>query len=150
MVREESWGRGRRSGKEVRRRLKEVVQRRGGRDQFFLKRGDSRREMDREMGNETEFETINGQKWETRRNSRREMGVNVKRDKTRYIIFLRKNKKNREKTGKPGEKTLKNRKKQGKKLENRGKNTKKQEKTGKKKKITRNTETSFRRGSGKC
>ena len=52
----------------------------------------------REMGNETEFKTRNGRKWETRR----------------YKIhhFSTKNKKNREKTGKTGEKTLKNRKKQ--------------------------------------
>ena len=88
--------------------------------------------MDREMGKETEFKTRNGEKWERRRNLRREMGVNGKRDETRYIIFLTKNKK------------------QGKKLENRGKNTKKTGKQGKKQKITRNTETRFRRGSGKC
>ena len=76
----------------------------------------------REMGNDTEFETRNWRKWETRR----EMGVNGKRDDTRYIIFAMKNEKNREKTGKQGEKTQK-----------------KQEKTGKKQKITRNTETRF-------
>ena len=68
----------------------------------------------REMGNDTEFETRNGRKWETRR----------------YKIhhFSTINEKNRVKTGKTGEKSLKNRKKQ---------------------KITRNTETSFGRGSGK-
>ena len=67
------------------------------------------------MGNETEFETINGRKWETRRD--------------KIHNFSTKNEKNREKTGKTGVKTPKNRKKQ---------------------KITRNTETKFRGGSGKC
>ena len=52
----------------------------------------------REMGNDTEFETRNGRKWETRR----------------YKIhhFSTINEKNRVKTGKTGEKSLKNRKKQ--------------------------------------
>ena len=72
-----------------------------------------------EMGNDTEFKTRNGRKWETRR----------------YKIhhFSTKNEKNREKTGKTGEKTLKNR-----------------EKNREKQNITRNTETRFQRGSGKC
>ena len=53
--------------------------------------------MDREMGNETEFETRNGRKWETKRYKKHH--------------FSTKNKKNREKTGKTGVKTPKNRKK---------------------------------------
>ena len=74
----------------------------------------------REMGNETELETRNGRKW--------------KRDDTRYFIFQQKTRKNR-----------------GKNEKNRGKNTKKQGgKNRKKQKITRNTETRFQRGSGKC
>ena len=53
--------------------------------------------MDREMGNETEFETRNGRKWETKRYKKHH--------------FSTKNEKNREKTGKTGVKTPKNRKK---------------------------------------
>ena len=53
--------------------------------------------MDREMGNETEFETRNGCKWETKRYKKHH--------------FSTKNKKNMEKTGKTGVKTPKNWKK---------------------------------------
>ena len=54
------------------------------------------------MGNETEFETRNGRKWETKRYKKHH--------------FSTKNEKNREKTGKTGVKTPKNRKKLEKKL----------------------------------
>ena len=64
-----------------------------------------------------------GKKWETRQNLRREIGLNGKQDKMGYIIFQRKTRKNRGKTGKTEERTLK---KQGKKL-----------------KVTRNTEKRF-------
>ena len=75
----------------------------------------------REMGNETEFETRNGRKWETRR--------------YKLHHFSTKNEKTEGKNWKTGEIThKKNRKKQGEK----------------KQKITRNTETRFQRGSGKC
>ena len=90
--------------------------------------------MDREMGNETEFEMRNGQEmgnkmeFETRNRRKWE----TRRDKSFF------NKKP-EKQGKTGEKTG-------------DKNTKTGEKNRRKKKqkITRNTETRFRRGSGKC
>ena len=93
-----------------------------------------------------------GEKWETRRNSRREMGekwktirnlrqkmgVNRKQDNKRFIIFQQKQ-----------EKQGKNRKNRGgKHKKNRRKNTNKQ--GGKKQKVTRNTETRFWRGFGKC
>ena len=55
-----------------------------------------------------------GEKWETRQNSRQEMGVNGKRDETRNIIFQQ------QKTRKIGGKNWKT-----------GKNTKKLETTGK-------------------
>ena len=42
--------------------------------------------MDQEMGNETEFETRNGRKWETRQNSRQEMGVNEKGDEKHNFV----------------------------------------------------------------
>ena len=89
-----------------------------------------------------------GDKWEMRRNLRREMGVNGKQEETRYIIF-------QQKTRKTGGKTEE---------KNRGKNTKKQEKEQEKTenyKKYRNeilmrfremlkTETSFQRDVGKC
>ena len=56
-----------------------------------------------------------GEKWETIRNSRREMGVNGKQDDTRYIIFQRKTRKTGKKLEKQGKKHKKNRKKQEKK-----------------------------------
>ena len=88
------------------------------------------------------------EKWETRQNLRREMGVNGKQDNTRYIIF-----------------STKKREIGGKNWKNRRKNTKK--KTGKNRNKTENykkyknnistrfremlkTETSFRRDFGKC
>ena len=73
---------------------------RGGRDQFFENKAirgekwETRRNSIREMG----------EKWETRRNLRREMSVNGKRGNTRYIIFQRK-------TGKTGKKQEKQEKK---------------------------------------
>ena len=83
----------------------------------------------REMGNDTEFETRNGRKWDT------------KRYKKHHFSTI--NEKNRVKTGKTGEKSQKNRKKQ--------------EKTENYKKYRniiwtrfRKTETSFRRDFGKC
>ena len=88
----------------------------------MVEKWETRWNLGREMGNETEFETRNGRKWETRL----------------YKIhhFSTKNLKNRgKKTGKQGGKQYK-------------KNSRK--KTGKKQKIARNTETRFRRGSGKC
>ena len=51
---------------------------------------EARQNSRREMGNEMEFETRNGCKWETRR--------------YRTHHFSMKNEKNREKTGKTGEK----------------------------------------------
>ena len=58
---------------------------------------ETRRNLRQEMGNETEFETRNGRKWDSRR----------------YKIhpFSMKNEKNSEKMENRGEKTLKNRKK---------------------------------------
>ena len=73
------------------------------------KKWETRRNSRREMG----------EKWETIQNSRREMGVNGKRDDSRYIIFQQKTRKTGKKTGETGEKTLKTGKK-------------KQEKTGEK------------------
>ena len=90
-----------------------------------------------EMGNDTEFETRNGRKWET----------------IQYKIhhFSTENEKNREKTGKTGGKTFK------KKQEKTGKNREKTEnyKKYRNKILTRfremlKTETSFRRDFGKC
>ena len=50
--------------------------------------------MDREMGNETEFETRN---WREMGNKMEFESRNGKQDKTRNIIFFTKNKKNWEK-----------------------------------------------------
>ena len=80
-------------------------------------------------------------------NSRRVFGE--KRETIRYKIhnFSTKNKK---KTGKTGEKTLKNTKKQEKTGKKNWKTGEKTLKNRKKQKITRNTETSFGRVYGKC
>ena len=90
---------------------KQYLGHRGGRDQFFLneairgEKWETRRDLRREMG----------KKWETIRNLRREMVVNGKQYDPRYIIFQQKNEKNREKIGKTGEKTLKKTGKTGRK-----------------------------------
>ena len=87
---------------------------RGGRDQFFeneARNGKQDKVRDEKWETRRNSRQEIGEKWETRQNSRREMGVNGKRDETRYIIFQRKTRKTGKKLEKQGGKTKNNRKK---------------------------------------
>ena len=89
--------------------------------------------MDREIGNKMEFETRNGR--EIGNKTEFETRNGCKWETRRDTLFFN------EKTRKTGKTGGKNTKKRGKKHLKTG---------GKKQKITRNTETRFRRGFGKC
>ena len=56
--------------------------------------------MDREMGNETEFETRNGHKWETKRYKKHHFSTKKKKNREKNRKNRGKNTKKQEKTGK--------------------------------------------------
>ena len=92
----------------------------------------------------------NGKRYEIEASFRREKGNDTIQDTSFFNTKQEKQGKNLKNRGKNTKKQEKTGKKTGKTGEKTLKNRKIQEKTGTKQKITRNTETSFQQGSGKC